>query len=170
MAKHSFKAQRYYLKWLAAFPLLGLALIIEFFISQLTDSDVLFYLSCALVMGGLMTGWYFAVDKVELFWYEGQWWEEDGVLRIRLRNRTYEVTDVTEVMGGDPNIFLYRYAYLLIEGGGVRVKIFGQTLREGETFRDSELLPLFQRILELWPGMVPKTVLGADIDDWYVRK
>ena len=55
MPKKEFQTQHYYLKWICAFPILFIALIIRFFISRHTDSDIIFYLACALVMGGLLS-------------------------------------------------------------------------------------------------------------------
>ncbi len=168
--RHSFKIQHYYKKWLCAFPLLGVALLIQFFISRFIESDLVFYASCVAVMGGLMTVYYLLTDKLAFFSGEGSYWTEDGVLKLSLNGKTCDIKNVKELMGGTPNIFMYYYAYMYIELPDKKLKIFGERVRLEQDFKDTELYPLFQLVLRREGQLVQKELLKAKIDYWYVEK
>ncbi len=169
MPGKEFQTQHYYLKWICAFPLLFVAVLIQFFISQHTDSDIVFYLACALAMGGLLSAYYLIVAKLHLFEYKGYFWEDGELVVIELGKRKYEISDVRSLVGGEPNVFIYQCAYLLIETPKEKVKIFGQTLHGNMEFADSDLYPLFQLILDKNKELKPKKILKAEADNWYEK-
>ncbi len=169
MPKKEFRTQHYYLKWICAFPLLFIALLIQFFISQHTDTNIIFYLACAAVMGGLLSAYYLIVSRLHLFEYKGYFWEDGEIVVIEIGKRKYEISDVKSLVGGEPNVFIYQYAYLLIETPKEKVKIFGQTLHGNMEFADSDLYPLFQLILDKNKELKPKKILKAEVDNWYEK-
>ncbi len=169
MPKKGFQTQHHYLKWICAFPLLFIALIIQFIISRHTESDILFYLACAAVMGGILSAYYLVVAKLHLFEYKGYFWEDSELVVIELGKRKYEISDVRTLVGGESNVFIYQYAYLLIETPKEKVKIFGQSLHGNMEFEDSDLYPLFQLILYKNKELKPKKILKAEADNWYEK-
>lgn len=169
MPKKEFQAQRYYLKWLCAFPLIAVALLIEFIIAQYTDSDIIFYLSCVIVMSGLLSIYYLAVDKLHLFQCKGYYWEKEDFLVVEIGKHKYEINDVKTLIGEEPSIFFYKYAYMLIETPKEKIKIFGQTLHGDMKFSNSDLYPLFQIILEKNQELKPKKILKTEVEGWYEK-
>ena len=168
--KYKFKIQHYYKKWLCAFPLLGIALLIQYFTAQFIKSDLVFYASCVIIMGGLLTAYYFMTDKLRFFNGEGSYWTEDGALKLTLDNKTYEIRDVKELIGGTPNIFMYYYTYMYIKLPDKKLKIFGGKVKIEEDFNATELYPLFQLILRRENHLVQKELLKAKLDYWYVEE
>ena len=170
MTKYEFEAQHYYLKWFCSFPLIAVALFIEFIIAQHTESDIIFYSSCAIVIGGLMSVYYILFSKLSCFRYKGYYWEENDKIVIELGKKKYIIDEVNSVMGGEPNIFLYYYAYLQIKTPNKKIKIYGQALNGNMEFKNSDLYPLFRLILEKHKDLKPKKVLGATIEgSWYEK-
>ena len=169
MPKKEFQVQHYFLKWIGALPLLLAALLIEYFISQHTDSDIVFYLACAVTMIVLLSAYYLIVAKLHLFEDKGYFWEDGEVVVIEIGKRRYEISDVRCLIGGEPNIFMYCYAHLLIEMPKKKIKIFGQTLRGDMEFGDSDLYPLFQLILDKNRELKPKKMFKTEVDNWYEK-
>lgn len=168
--KHEFEIQRYHTKWLCALPLIIIALSIEFVISQHISSDIIFFLSCALVIGGLISIYSYVVDKLGYFKSKGFYWEDYNTIRLELNNKEYLIDNVKTIVGGEPNVFMYQYAYIMIKTPQYKIKIYGQTLHDNMKFKDSDLFPLYTLILQKNVSLKPKKVLDADVEGWYESK
>lgn len=166
----TFRAQRYWLKWLCALPLLIPAGILEALLSMHMQSSVLFAVSCALIMGTLIGVYYALADRCRLFWYEGTYTADADGVTVRLRNREYPVRDIREMFGDELNIFFNRYAYLVIETPEKKIKIYGERLHGEQGFADSALFPLMETLLAQHDELTPKIMLNTALEHWYVKK
>lgn len=109
------------------------------------------------------------VAKLHLFEYKGYFWEDGEFVVVEIGKRKYEISDVDSLVGGESNVFIYQYTYLLIKTPKEKIKIFGQTLHGNMEFADSDLYPLFQLILDKNKELKPKKILKAEVDNWYEK-
>lgn len=120
-------------------------------------------------MGGLLCAYYFVAARLHWFEYKGYFWEDGEFVVIEIGKRKYEINGADSLIGGETNVFIYQYAYLLIETPKEKIKIFGQTLHGDMGFADSDLYPLFQLILDKNKELKPKKILNAKVDNWYEK-
>jgi hypothetical protein len=121
------------------------------------------------IMFVLLFVYYAISEKWKLFRGKGYYWIENDILFIQADNKTYEITDVTELSGHVQSVYHSRYTMLLIEMGKTKIKFFSNPIEREQTFQDSSLYPLYCLILSGAQDLEPVKVLGQDTESWYKK-
>lgn len=162
--------QKYKLKWALSLPMLLVVLGIQYIISLFVNSDAVFYFLITLVAMIVVSAYYIIISKSNFFDSRGFYWIEEDKLYVEINTKKYCIENVEELVFGDPNIFLYYYAYMQIKTKNYKLKIYGESLRGNQEFADSKLGPLCRLIIRR-ENLEEKKILGAAMKDcWYVKK
>jgi len=169
MEKKSFRFQKFYLRWAISFIVLPPVLYLQYLFSQRTDSDFKFYLFCGLSVAAALTVYYQLTSRMKWFYGEGEYWKEDGAVKIRMGSKTHTVHHAKEILGDTVRTWGITYAQCNIKTDQGKLRIFSEPLRQGQEFRDSPLFDLMRMIREENPNLKPKVLFGEEDDHWFAE-
>ena len=99
-------------------------------------------------------------------WFErtGAYWVQDGVVYIQKQNKTYELKNVSCVRGTTVSVYgMAKSGMLVIQSEKKRIVLVSSQMTSVDSFANSELLHIFEKILEHNAELKKDDVL----DFWY---
>ncbi len=92
----------------------------------------------------------FVQDSEYLFIYTGYYWEENDSIFIQIGKKIHKVDHVEEFYGEEEKLLLHKCAFLFIRTPDEKIKIHGKTLYNNTKFSNSDLMPLYERLEEMY--------------------
>ena len=152
MKKTEFIYQRWYLRLFSAAVMLPLVFAVQMMVAEWMDIEyanfiyVLFSILIALT--GIVI-YYKLTEHNKCFFGKGFYWAENGIVYIQKGKRIYEVQEVTWISGTRVSVWgLARSGMLVIQFSEKKIVLFSASMKDGKSFADSELLHLFETVLE----------------------
>jgi hypothetical protein len=167
--RSEFAFQRYYRRWLGAFPCLILGAVFTTLLERLPLKPAVYYVLCAGFIMILLSIYYLLSETWNVFRGKGYYWVEDDILRIQIDKKTYPIQNITELLGDVKSLFHSRHAVLLIEMSQTTIKLFSTPLEPEQGFAASSLYPLYSQIRSRADGLAPVQVLGREVEYWHKK-
>ena len=161
--------QRHGMRWACSMPLLAAAFAFNGVTEQYIQNDMLFYVSTALFMGGVLFLYYCITDRISFFFRRGYFRTEEGKLILYTVKR-YELTDVKEMILDDYSVFGSHSSMMQLKLPQGSVFLFSQPDSFGDNIRKSAYWPLAQAVLDANPELEAKMLLGEPAEGWWVKK
>lgn len=170
MEKTLFTYQRWFLRIGCAGISLPFVLIIQRLVAKLMDieyANFWYILICAAIMLIWLYIYYKFTQKHTWFEREGFYWVEDGIVYIQKQNKIYELKDVKWLRGTTVSVYgMAKSGMLVIQFEKNKIVLVSSQNTSVDSFADSELLPLFEMILEYNAELKKDDTL----DYWYEFK
>lgn len=173
MNRKEFKFQYYYRRWLFGLPCLVIGIVLSAILQNKFQSSVLYYLMSAMLIVVLLSLYYTVTNGLKIFVGNGSYWLDGDSICVQINDKTYQISDVTELLGSTLSFFNSKCASLSVQWGGGKgetLKIFSVPLTPDREFKDSSVYPLYRLILEQSPDLERVKVMGQETDDWYQKK
>ena len=152
MKKTEFIYQRWYLRLFSAAVMLPLVFAVQMMVAEWMDIEyanfiyVLFSILIALT--GIVI-YYKLTEHNKCFFGKGFYWVENGMVYIQKGKKICEVQDVTWLSGTTVSVWGFaRSGMLIIQYPKKKIVLFSISIKDGKNFADSELLHLFETILD----------------------
>ena len=170
MEKTEFIYQRWYLRLFLAAFIVPLELAIQTWFAEWMGIEyvdfwyVLFCIVIALFCNGI---YYKLTEHSRAFFKKGLYWTENETVYVQKGKKIYTVQNVTWLRGTTVSVWgLARSGMLVIQCSEKKIVLFSASMKDGKSFADSELLHLFETVLER-NGHLHK---NDEIDFWYEVK
>lgn len=152
MEKTEFIYQRWFLRVLCSAMMLPFIILIQLLLVELSGiEDANFWINLILVIICFLGfGLYYKyTQNCKWFLRKGSYWVEDGIVYIQTNKKTYELKNVKCLMGTTVSAYGYAKSGMLkIDIGKRTITLASPSIRKIKSFSDSELLPLFETVLE----------------------
>ena len=167
MEKTYFNYQRWFLRIGCAGIALPFALIIQHLVAKLLDIEYAnfgYILICGIIMLICLYIYYKFTQKYKWFERTGSYWIKDETVYIQKQNKIYELKKVNWLRGTTVSVYgMAKAGMLVIQSEKKKIVLVSSQTKSVDSFADSELLHLFETILEY------NTKLKKDetLDFWY---
>ena len=167
MEKTLFTYQQWFLRIGCAGIALPFALIIQHLVAKLMDieyANFWYILICGIIMLICLYIYYKFTQKYKWFERTGAYWIKDETVYIQKQNKIYELKKVNWLRGTTVSVYgMAKSGMLVIQLDKRKIVLVTSQTTPVDSFADSELLHLFETILEY------NTKLKKDetLDFWY---
>ena len=167
MEKNLFTYQRWFLRIGCAGIALPLVLIVQFVVAELMGieyANFWYSLICVTIMFVWLYIYYKCTQNRKWFERTGAYWIENGIVYIQKQNKIYELEKVNWLRGTTVSVYgMAKSGMLVIQSEKKRIILVSSQTTYVDSFADSELLHIFEKILE------HNTELKKDdvLDFWY---
>ena len=170
MEKTEFIYQRWYLRLFLAALMVPLELAIQIWFAEwmgIEYADFWYVLFCIVIGLACISIYYKLTEHSKMFFKKGLYWAENGMVYIQKGQKIYGVQDVTWLRGTTVSVWgLARSGMLVIQCSEKKIVLFSASMKDGKSFADSELLHLFETVLEHNSHLHK----NDEIDFWYEVK
>ena len=171
MEKTLFKYQRWFLRIGCSGIALPCVSILQNAVAKLMNieyANFWYILICAAIMFIWLYVYYKFTQKHKCFEKTGSYWIKDGTVYIQKQNKIYELEKVNWLRGTTVSVYgMAKAGMLVIQSEKKKIVLVSSQTKSVDSFADSELLRIFEKILE------HNTELKKDdaLDFWYeIRK
>ena len=171
MEKNLFTYQRWFLRIGCAGLALPLILIVQLLVAEsmgIEYANFWYFLICAIIMFVWLYVYYKCTQNLKWFERTGAYWIENGIVYIQKQNKIYELKKVNWLRGTTVSVYgMAKAGMLVIQSEKKKIVLVSSQTKSVDSFADSELLRIFEKILE------HNTELKKDdaLDFWYeIRK
>ena len=170
MKKTEFIYQRWYLRLFSAAFIVPLELVIQILFAEWMEieyADCWYVLFC-IVIGLACIGIYYKLtEHSKMFFKKGLYWTENETIYVQKGKKIYTVQNVTWLRGTTVSVWgLAKSGMLVIQYQKKKIVLFSAPMKDGKNFADSELLYLFETVLEHNSHLHK----NDEIDFWYEVK
>ena len=150
--KTEFIYQRWYLRLFSAAVMLPLEFTVQMLFAEWLEieyADFWYVLLCIVIGLAFIAVYYKLTERVKCFFGKGFYWAENGMVYIQKGKKIYAVQDVTWLSGTTVSVWgLAGSGMLVIQYQKKKIVLFSAVMKDGKGFADSELLHLFETVLE----------------------
>ena len=171
MEKILFTYQRWFLRIGCAGIAVPFAFIIQHLVAGLMDiefANLWYILICGIIMLIWLYIYYKFTQKYKWFERKGAYWIKDEIVYIQIQNKIYELNKVDSLRGTTVSVYgMAKAGMLVIQSEEKKIVLVSSQTKSVDSFADSELLRILEKILE------HNTELKKDdvLDFWYeIRK
>lgn len=170
MEKTEFVYQRWFLRIACSWLVLPLVFVLQHFLFRLFHIEQInfwFFVICIAVSFSGMSIYFKYTDRRKWFERTGSYWVEDGTVFIQKHNKLYRIQNANWLQGTTVSAYgLAKSGMLVVRFEGVKVVLVSSLNTRQDAFSDSDLLDLFETILENNPNLIKDDKL----DFWYESK
>ena len=170
MEKTEFVYPRWFLRIACSWLVLPLVFVLQHFLFRLFHIEQInfwFFVICIAVSFSGMSIYYKYTDRRKWFERTGSYWVEDGTVFIQKHNKLYRIQNANWLQGTTVSAYgLAKSGMLVVRFEGGKVVLVSSSNTREDAFSDSDLLDLFETILENNPNLIKDDKL----DFWYESK
>lgn len=170
MNKTTFTYQKWFLKIFCAGSILPFLLVIQYLFSMLMKiehANMWYIAICIIIALTGNIGYYKYAHHKKWFERKGYYWVENKIVYIQKKNKIYKLENVKWLRGTTISAYgIAKSGMLVIQFEKSKIILVSSSTEAVNDFSDSELLHLFETILEY----NPKLKKDGTIDYWYELK
>lgn len=150
--------------------MMPLALLIQYLFAKLLNieyANTLYIIICVIIAFAALFVYYKYTRNKKWFESKGAYWVENGIVYIEKQNKIYKIEDVKWLRGTTVSVYGFdKSGMLVVQFKNSKIILVSSSTVHVNDFSDSELLPLFETILQY------NTELKKDdtLDFWYEFK
>lgn len=167
MEKTLFTYQRWFLRIGCAGIVMPFAFMFQCLIAKLMNieyANFWYLLICGIIMFFLLYIYYKFTQKHKWFERTGAYWIKDGTVYLQKQNKIYELKNIKWLRGTTVSVYgMTKAGMLVIQLDKKKIIIVSSQTTSIDSFEDSELLHIFETILEYNTELKKE----EDLEFWY---